>query len=112
MTNCKEKSLNEIAWEELKKDGSAHYKTGGVEPLDLYRSMGILRPFCIASIIKYAARNAGTGKPEDNPVSNKDCDKMIHYAKILKVACGEWNEDTQNDRWKNLWSILDGQQYP
>jgi AMMECR1 domain-containing protein len=86
---CKGDSFREIAWEKVKQSGSDHYKTGDIEPIDLYRSLGILRPFCIASIIKYAARNAGTGKPEDNPVSNKDLNKIIHYCEILKCSCGE-----------------------
>jgi len=85
----KEEALQNIGWVELKKQGSEHYKTGGVEPIDLYRSMGILRGFAIASIIKYAARNAGTGRPEDNPVSVKDMTKIKHYADLLIAACGE-----------------------
>jgi hypothetical protein len=82
--SVKEQALKEIAWEEVKKRGSDHYKTGAIEPIDLYRSLGILRSFCIASIIKYAARNVG-----NSPIKNKDMDKISHYAEILKVAYGE-----------------------
>jgi hypothetical protein len=72
------KQLTEMkTWEGLKKVGSEHYKTGGVEPIDLYRAKGIFKPFAIASIIKYAARNA---EKELNP---KDMDKIIHYAMLL-----------------------------
>lgn len=88
--SAKEEALNKLDWVELKKHGSEHYKTdGGVQPIDLYKSMGILRGFAIASIIKYAARNAGTGRPEDNPVKNKDLRKIKHYCDILSVACGD-----------------------
>lgn len=82
--SCKEDALKEIAWEEVKKKGSDHYKNGNIEPIDLYRSLGILRPFCIASIIKYAARNVS-----DNPVKNKDMEKIAHYTEILKAAYGD-----------------------
>jgi hypothetical protein len=93
--SAKEEALRNIDaeklldWVELKKQGSEHYKTdGGVQPIDLYKSMGIFRGFAIASIIKYAARNAGTGRPEDNPVSVKDMTKIKHYADLLMAACG------------------------
>lgn len=72
-------------WDQLKKNGSDHYKTGGIEPIDLYREAGIFRHFAICSIIKYAFRN----RNNENPVSMKDMDKIIDYAQKLKVACGE-----------------------
>jgi hypothetical protein len=64
-------------WEQLKQGGSDHYKTGGVEPIDLYRSLGILIPFCIASIIKYASRMLKKG------VNESDCGKIVHYVRLL-----------------------------
>ena len=72
----------------LKEKGSDHYKTGGVEPIDLLRSGGILRDFAVGNIIKYAFRNRSqTG----NPISVSDMDKIIHYAEMLKaLAKGEW----------------------
>lgn len=80
---------NNLEWDELKQSGSAHYHTdGGIQPIDLYKSMGILRSFAIASIIKYAARNAGNGLPEDNPISKKDMQKIKHYADLLIAAYG------------------------
>ncbi len=73
-------------WDDLKKRGSDHYKTGGgVEPIDLYRAGGMFRDFAICSIIKYAFRNRN---PEE-PVSMRDMDKIIDYAQKLKAACGE-----------------------
>lgn len=71
------------SWDDLKQSGSGHYKAGGgVEPIDLYRSGGILRPFAVASIIKYAFR-------QREAVSVSDCDKIIHYARMLKVLAQE-----------------------
>lgn len=43
-------------WEELKTDGSTHYKTGGVECVDLYRSGKMFRDWAMGNIIKYAFR--------------------------------------------------------
>ena len=74
------------SWEELKQEGSSHYKSGGVEPIDLYRDMGMFRDFALCSIIKYAARN---GTSDGGPVKNKDMRKIIHYAELLMAGCGD-----------------------
>lgn len=71
--------VQEATWDDLKKQGSAHYKGGDVEPLDLYRAGGLLRHFAIANIIKYAYR-------QRQGVSAADCDKIVHYAQILKTS--------------------------
>ena len=73
------------SWDEIKGSGSEHYKTDGVEPIDLINSLGILKEFAIANIIKYASRNAG-GK--FGKVKIKDMNKIIHYAEMLKSAYG------------------------
>lgn len=74
-------------WNELKQQGSSHYKTdGGVEPMDLYLSGEMFRHFALCSIIKYAFRN----RDPQEPVKNKDMDKIIDYAQKLKVGCGEY----------------------
>ena len=40
-------------WDQLKRDGSDHYKTGGgIEPIDLYRAGGMFRYFALCSIMK------------------------------------------------------------
>ena len=78
-------------WDELKKEGSLHYKSVGVEPIDLYRDKGAFRDFALCSIVKYAARNMGSGLLAD-PVKNKDLRKIIHYAELLMAACGDGNE--------------------
>lgn len=66
-------------WADIKQNGSEHYKNGGIEPIDLYRSLGILKPFAIACIIKYASRNVGK-----EIVSEGDVEKIKHYAEMLR----------------------------
>jgi hypothetical protein len=78
-------------WDELKKQGSAHYKTGSVEPVDLYLAAGAFRPFALCSIMKYAYRNLD-GAPDAGPVSNKDMRKIIDYAEKLIAGCGDGKE--------------------
>lgn len=34
----------------------SHYVNGGVEPIDLFKSLGIFRAACQANIIKYVSR--------------------------------------------------------
>jgi hypothetical protein len=68
-------------WDELKQQGSSHYKTGGVEPVDLYRAAGAFRHFALCSIIKYAFRNISG----EDPVKERDMDKIIDYAMKLKA---------------------------
>ena len=72
-------------WEELKQQGSNHYKTGEIEPIDLYRSAGTFRHFAIDSIIKYAYRNSNN----EDPVNINDMNKIIHFAELLIASCGE-----------------------
>jgi hypothetical protein len=64
-------------WEELKKQGSDHYKTGSVEPIDIYKAKGALKPFALCSIIKYAARNL------TKELNIQDMVKVIHYCELL-----------------------------
>lgn len=83
----KRKNKMNEKWNELKKNGSEHYKTGGVEPLDLYASGGMLIPFALCSIIKYAFRSRIVREPE---VFVSNMNKIIDYAQKLK-ACIEPN---------------------
>ncbi len=70
-------------WEKVKKAGERHHKTGGTEPIDLYKAGGILKPFAIACIIKYAFRN------RNRPILEKDLDKINHYVAMLRVLSHE-----------------------
>jgi len=67
-------------WDELKQRGSEHYKSGQVEPIDLYRSLGLFNDFALASIIKYAARQKTRG------LNESDLSKITHYAELLKAT--------------------------
>jgi hypothetical protein len=76
-----------VKWNELKEQGSAHYKVDTdafgfvlVEPIDLYKSGGLLRDFAIGSIIKYAFRNRKEIRRNANIT---DLKKIIHYAEML-----------------------------
>lgn len=70
------------SWNELKQQGSAHYKTGDVEPVDLYRAGEMLHDFALASIIKYAFRSRRS-EGADRATFLKNMDKIIHYASLL-----------------------------
>jgi hypothetical protein len=82
---CKEEMLRNQEWARLKANGSDHYKTGGVEPIDLFRDGGLFRAFALASIIKYSFRNRDAGKP----IRSKDMCKIIDYAQKLDAAYGD-----------------------
>ncbi len=94
----------ESSWEGLKRQGAEHYKgdtipsrppctgeslSAPTEPIDLLRSGGILKHFAIGNIIKYSYRCRG-----DRPVALtvSDCDKIIHYAEMLKCLAGDQTE--------------------
>ena len=66
-------------WSALKDQGSDHYKTGGVEPIDLYRAGGMFADFALCSIIKYAFR-------QRESLNARDLDKIIDYAQKLKAT--------------------------
>lgn len=72
------------SWDELKQEGSKHYKTGDVEPIDLYRSGDMFHDFALASIIKYAFRSRRS-EGADRATFIKNMDKIIHYASLLKA---------------------------
>lgn len=66
-------------WNDLKDQGSDHYKTGGVEPVDLYRAGGMFEHFALCSIMKYAFR-------QRYGLNVRDLDKIIDYAQKLKAT--------------------------
>ena len=86
---CKEEMLRNQAWERLKQNGSDHYKTLGVQPIDLYRAMGLFRPWAIVEICQHALRN----RFEDVPVSSEDMNKIIDYAQKLDAGYGDGIKD-------------------
>lgn len=58
-------------------DLDSHYKTGNIEPFDVMEDMGILEPFCLGCIIKYAMRCQHKGSKK------KDLLKIAEYANKL-----------------------------
>lgn len=75
-------------WVELKKDGSAHYKTGGVEPIDLYIAGDMLRDGVLKDVIKYAFRSRRELNL-DKEKTIENLNKILHYTAILKQAVNE-----------------------
>ncbi len=77
-------TIEKTAWDEIKQKGSDHYKhTDDIEPIDLYRSGGLLKAYAITSIIKYAYRN------RNKPINEKDIDKLLHCGEMLKFLARE-----------------------
>ena len=74
-------------WEELKKQGSPWYKTGGVEPIDLMKSIKPHPEYTAFSVkalcdtIKYASRLLHRG------YLKSDADKILHYMELFKADC-------------------------
>ena len=77
-----------MKWENIKQDGSGHYKNRNVEPIDLYKEGDMLVSFALCSIIKYAFRS----RPElhrADKLTLSDMDKTIHYANMVKCISEE-----------------------
>ena len=76
-------------WTELKQQGSPHYKTGKIEPIDLYRSA---KPWieynafhikALTDVIKYAYRLLVRGYVKS------DVEKIQHYVALYIADCEE-----------------------
>lgn len=73
---------------EIHQEGSEHYKTGGVEPIDLYEQGEMLKDFALCSIIKYAYRcRRSANRTAELTVS--DMGKIGHYAAMVVELAGE-----------------------
>lgn len=70
-------------WKELKQRGTAHYKTKGVELIDLYRAatpsnkLTALQIKGLTDIMKYAYRMLVNG------VNESDCEKIKHWIDMV-----------------------------
>ena len=80
--------MNLEKWEQLKKQGSNHYKTCSTEPVDLYASGNMFHDFALSSIIKYAFRSRRDERLEANKLID-NLNKIIDYAEKLKAYLGE-----------------------
>ena len=76
-------------WNQLKQGGSKHYKTGTVEPIDLYKSVkphksiSALSIFAFCNVIKYSFRQLTQG------YKKKDCGKIKHYISMIEIENDE-----------------------
>jgi hypothetical protein len=73
------------SWDELKNQGSKHYKTGGIEPIDLYAAGNMFHDFALCSIMKYAFRSRREMNL-DTDLIIKNLEKIIDYAQKLISA--------------------------
>jgi hypothetical protein len=79
--------LNTAKWNELKQQGSEHYKTGEVEPIDLYVAGQMFHDYAVSSIIKYAFRSRRS-EPLESAKFAQNMDKIIDLAQKLKAFYG------------------------
>ena len=88
------KPANPEAWEELKNKGEEHYKTGDIEPVDLYLAGDMLRDFAIGNIIKYAYRNR----------TNVGCSRPLNMNDMAKIKGCLQALSARNDDGNGLMS--------
>ncbi len=79
--------MNTDEWNRLKEQGSAHYKTGEVEPIDLYVAGQMFHDYAVSSIIKYAFRSRRS-EPLESAKFAQNMDKIIDLAQKLKAFYG------------------------
>lgn len=78
--------MKQSEWDKLKRRGSAHYKSGGVEPIDLFKdlqphiSLNAMQVKGLTDIIKYAYRMLSLG------MNDKDIEKIEHYLHLSTVC--------------------------
>lgn len=75
-------------WNTIKQTGNSAFKTGGVEPIDLYKTGGILHDGIIWNIIKCAYRSRRElNISMDEMMHNMG--EIKHYADMLLSAYAE-----------------------
>ncbi|MBE3145144.1 MAG: DUF3310 domain-containing protein [Planctomycetes bacterium] len=80
-------------WDELKQQGSLHYKTGGVELIDLWKAMkpdpslSVFDVFALCGDMKYACRQLQRG------LLPSDIRKVRHLTELLQAAEAEVSGD-------------------
>lgn len=79
--------MNIDEWNILKQQGSDHYKTGDVEPIDLYVAGEMFHDWAIASIIKYAFRSRRS-EPLETHKFQANMGKIIDIAQKLMAFHG------------------------
>lgn len=79
--------MNTTEWKRLKQQGSEHYKTGDIEPIDLYVAGGMFHDWAIASIMKYAFRSRRE-EPLESHKFQQNMGKIIDIAQKLMAYHG------------------------
>jgi hypothetical protein len=75
-----------MTWEELKQQGSDHYKMGKIQLIDLLRSVSphpaynAFEIFALCNIMKYALRLLIRGHIKS------DVDKIFHYTDLFQAS--------------------------
>jgi hypothetical protein len=72
-----------MEWSEIKKEGNPAYKTGNVEPIDLYKADGTLHDWVLNEISHHARRNIKALRTIGTEKYFSDMRKIIHYAEIM-----------------------------
>ena len=68
---------SEVLSKLAKEDTNKHYKHGNIQPIDLIKDMGDLKPFCLGNAIKYIVRSRHKGS------ERRDIEKAIDYLKMV-----------------------------
>lgn len=86
--------MSDPDWTEGKQQGADHYKTGGTEPVDLYRALGALHIWALVEICQHAIRQL----PDRKGLNASDLDKIIDYAQKLKATLTQpLSKNTQSE---------------
>jgi len=87
---------NAMDWEDIKKDGSGHYRLGETQPIDLYKTMApdAFRHWIMLEIVQHILRNITV--PGNNYFN--DLSKIRHYVEMLMVLWKEKEENVTNCR--------------
>lgn len=78
--------MDDLTWEECKSIGSDHYKTGDIEPIDLYDavfphpSLNCMQIKALTDNIKYSFRMLTEG------LNKSDVRKVLHYTLLAWVS--------------------------
>jgi hypothetical protein len=59
--------------------GGSHYKDMDIQPIEIFKAMGILEEACVANVIKYIMRYKKKG-------GKQDLEKVKHYVEILLAS--------------------------
>jgi hypothetical protein len=79
----------EMKWEDIKIGGNPVYKTGGVETIDLLKSLHTLHDWAVSEGIAKFTRNRRELGTLGTAKCIEDMDEIIHYAEMIKCLSEE-----------------------